>query len=157
MRRKPTTGDAGGVFKRSYDPENERRFRQGAYAAATGIAGVGALGYGVQGIRQTRGLIRNLPDLKEQSAPRKAPAKVKGAGGKFRPLTDAERAAAEATHADAVQRFHSTNQAAQTVRRLKGTKGMLITPKHGIASLAGLAGLGTAGALARHRHEERWD
>lgn len=147
----------GGFGKRSYDPEAERRFRQGAYATGAGVAGAGL---GVSAVRDMRRAgqgveaLRQVPKVRAGQSPRR-----KTAGSNGRPLNRSAQAAADRGHAADMQRFHALGRIEQAQGKLGKLpkRTLLITPKSGAKALAGLGLLGGSGALLKERHEERWD
>ena len=138
------------VGKRSYDPEGERRFRQGAAATATGAGGLGMLAAGGRQVRNDSKALRGLPAMKERFEPPE-PAEVDPKTKLAREPQVLEEMRVKRSSA---QR-HNSN--AKVVNGLRGKKGYLVRGRSAGLAAGGLGLLGASGALVRNRNEERWN
>lgn len=162
---------AGGVGKRRYDPEDERRHRQG-FAAATSLIGGGALG--TAGARQIHGETRrareqaskpsaHLATLRPSKYPPPGPTgrtsrSLKDGAGKLVPAQEqrlAEAMAHDVNHGRWSQQVAAWNELQHGPRR--SLKGAVVTRGAGGKLGGGLALAGLGLTLHRHRREPRWD
>lgn len=133
----PPTPMYAGFGKRSYDPENERRFRQGAAATGSGAAGLALGAYAAREGRDATRVARRGAAFGPHAGKLQVIELDNGKGNKISAKLVSQRAV-------------------HTADRLK-RGGVAITRRGGVAGLGALGALGTSGALVRSRHEERWD
>jgi hypothetical protein len=123
--------------KRSYDPEADRRYRQGAAAAATGLGGAKALHIAGKETRDATRIARRGAAFGPHAGRLQVIELEPAVGNKVKAKLVSQRA------------VHVADQ-------LK--RGGIATTRRGaVAGVLGIGALGAAGALTRNRHEERWD
>lgn len=152
-------GHRNSVAKRRYDPEDERRHRQGFQAGAGAAGGTLMLGYGVRGVRRDTARVMSTPEPPHPgSAPtRQKTLSVRGKSIPYHLLTDEERAIIDNKHKAAYDSYKAQHAARDAVRSLKSQRGVLLRPKPAALLGGGLATLGLAGAHQGRRHESRYD
>lgn len=155
---KPLAGSATPtpMAKRRYDPEDERRHRQGFYAGAGATGGAMATGYGVRGIaRDTRRVLRT-PDVPHPGEKVHGLRQVLNGHG-YEDLDEAGKAKLDALNAGANLRHENQRLAHQAVRNLKSHRGVLVRPRAAALTLGGLAAMGGSAKLQSRRRESRYE
>lgn len=154
-RTRTEGGNVKVVRKRRYDPEDERRHRQGALAA-TGMLGGSALAVsGGRDIARDTRLQRGAPALLKPGMP---PARQNGpwkdTKGKIRQPGPQERLGEDMAY-DLRRSRHAARVTAHS--RLANPKGVQVTGRAAGKLGGGLALVGAGAALHRRRREPRWD
>jgi hypothetical protein len=154
-RRRSEGGNVKVVRKRRYDPEDERRHRQGALAA-TGMLGGSALAVsGGRDIARDTRLQRGAPAaLKPGMPPARLNGPWKDAKGKIRQPSPQERQGEDMAY-DLRRKRHAARVEAHS--RLANPKGVQVTGRAAGKLGGGLALVGAGAALHRRRREPRWD
>lgn len=148
------------VAKRRFDPEDERRHRQGLEAGVLGSGGTYAAARGVGQIRRDTKRLRNVPDYPApKGAERKMPAFQRIGGNniamadlppEYREKLQNEVSASNARRTDNLARH-------ATIAELKANKGALVRGRSAALIGGGLGAVGLAAAHHGQRRESRWD
>lgn len=149
------------VSKRRFDPEDERRHRQGLEAGALGTGGVAAAGYGGRGVvRDTKALRADHggKGLARVLHPGPAPVRFNSVtrGGTADRKAQEKIGNLQAYDAEMNQyarRLDATNK----LKRVKTPGGALIRGRNAALVGGGLGAVGLAAAHHGQRRESRWD
>lgn len=150
----PDQPKARTLSKRRYDPEDERRHRQGALAAGSGLGGAALVASGGREVvRDTKGVRRARTDL-DPGHPPMARAGEWRSGGRLRKPTPQESLGELMAHDKDMKSYGARLDA---YRKLRNPKGAVVTGRAAGKVGAGLALLGAGAQLHRQRREPRFD
>ena len=153
------------VGKRYYDPEDERRHRQGALAAAAGIGGAELGRRGVLDVQRDTRTAREAKRVPGAAVATLRPSKYPPAGPtgavsrKIKAPAAEQRLAEAMAHDVKYQRWQQQNEAWKELSRAPGgsLKGAVVTRRSAGKLGGGLALLGAGASLHRARREPRRD
>lgn len=153
-KRRTEGGNVRVIRKRRYDPEDERRHRQGALAAGSGLGGAALVASGGREVvRDTKGVRRARTDL-DPGHPPMARAGEWRSGGRLRKPTPQESLGELMAHDKDMKSYGARLDA---YRKLRNPKGAVVTGRAAGKVGAGLALLGAGAQLHRQRREPRFD
>lgn len=159
-------GKADLLSKRRYDPEDERRQQRGVMTGAAGVTGLGALGQSYRLARRDGKSLtgqRDLGDFSPLRPMRDATPLLQRKATKKNPLAEpddeykARLDAHTAKHKEKHAAYGRLQHARDVGEKVKGRKLIAVGGRSAGYGAAGIALIGTAGALHRGRKDERWD
>lgn len=148
-----------GVSKRRFDPEDERRHRQGLYAGAGLTGGAVATGYGVRGTARDTQALRKVPDYPAPGREPSMPSFVRAGNTnvEFANLSPAKQLELKALHDKKHGRWSENKTRHETIASLKTKRGVVLRGRNAALLGGGIGAMAGAAALHSQRRESRWD